>query len=963
MPTRSQSVRGSKKPENEAIRDEIEAESRPRSMSMGQMAGNNALLNGLAGGAPMVIPLSSGNENMSLIIDPGSESEDEKEASGSENGNPDDSMYSEIDTSKKALERMRNPKIELVDPEGHEEEIQSESEAEKAAEDAQDAPVRKGQHAGKGDLEQASADMNGAKDWNFKALPMEPKKKVSAGNTFMKLLAQAFGYTVGKIFGAVINLGLLPVTAPIIGKAFARSARKKDSMQEKKNHMQVPGWNGLEYDSDKTGGGAVMEDFRRVPTVWSHPIAAKAAEPVNDAGNSDDPRDLERPLPPTVSVLIDQPEEGSEQSIANRNMGHTMLGVEYSRFSRVSNRYERYYVQYGFYPVGAALGVSGSMVMLHRNAVVPGQLIDDWGHSYTISRKFKATDYQVAEIFRASETYADKGYGYFTRNCTTFVKDMVRDVAGIQGSKQIFEYDPVRFGALENLGMAGAISFDLNARAGMENTMMDLGKKTDESYQGFGNKRATKQDYQNYKDSIAQKITVGKFTDIPAIAGENMRRMISSTNFSGELGSSSYSGNMYNGLEKNELNFDKIADAVYDEGSDLKKMILEVLPEDLKQANRMPPELLEILTSITAMANPILNLKSKVAGFANIPGNERKFFTEALTPDDLREAREELSAGVSMMNVLLNRYLKNDKRLHMPVMHFISVISQAINKVDTAYSLMDLGKNRDGELGNIRGDMQKKRFLVSAGGAEARFTPTHYESYLQIFKKPADAVKNYARYLELQKKRANGETLSSAEEKEFHRLNRIEETAMQFDSAHNYMLEKDDYDQKDIEYMFSLGEREKEDGASSDMLGSAQSAAGTYKSLLLEKLFSGMQERYIQEKDLDGVDKMTGENLDKGMDWLDKDLEKCLSAKFTDLVRILEGIMRSQKEPTKEKVSNAFTEAVMNDWLGKIFSRSQKNEKAEFAGVLMPIAFNQLMNAPASKYRKLLDKAVNLIFQ
>ena len=107
------------------------------------------------------------------------------------------------------------------------------------------------------------------------------------------------------------------------------------------------------------------------------------------------------------------------------------------------------------------------------------------------------------------------------------------------------------------------------------------------------------------------------------------------------------------------------------------------------------------------------------------------------------------------------------------------------------------------------------------------------ESYLQIFKKPADAVKNYARYLELQKKRADGETLSSAEEKEFHRLNRIEETAMQFDSAHNYMLEKDDYDRKDIEYKFSLGEREKEDVASSYILGSGQSSAGTYNSLLL----------------------------------------------------------------------------------------------------------------------------------
>ena len=141
-----------------------------------------------------------------------------------------------------------------------------------------------------------------------------------------------------------------------------------------------------------------MEDFRRIPTVWSHPIAAKAAEPVSNAAESDDPRDRERPLQPTISVLVDQPKEGSEQSFEGKEMGHTMLGIEYSRFSRISNRYERYYVQYGFYPVGAMTNVSGSMVMLHRNAVVPGQMIDDWGHSYTISRKFKSNEIGRAHV-------------------------------------------------------------------------------------------------------------------------------------------------------------------------------------------------------------------------------------------------------------------------------------------------------------------------------------------------------------------------------------------------------------------------------------------------------------------------------------------------------------------------------------------------------------------------------------
>jgi len=35
-----------------------------------------------------------------------------------------------------------------------------------------------------------------------------------------------------------------------------------------------------------------------------------------------------------------------------KNVGHAMLGIEYSRFSKVTDRFERYNLQYGFYPQG-----------------------------------------------------------------------------------------------------------------------------------------------------------------------------------------------------------------------------------------------------------------------------------------------------------------------------------------------------------------------------------------------------------------------------------------------------------------------------------------------------------------------------------------------------------------------------------------------------------------------------------
>ena len=961
MPRRAQSIRENHKPRNKAIKEEIKAESRPRSMSMGEMLGNQALLAGM----PMVIPVAAGNESMSLIIDSDSESENEKFSQNDQSQSLDDSQYSEIDTSKKALERMKNPKVRLVDSDGHEEEIKSESEASQVVEKTEKKSGKgSGEQADKqpSDLKKAGQDMKPAQNWDFKPMEMAPRQKAYKKNNFWGLISQTFGYTVGKICGFIFNLGLLPVTAPIIGSAFARSSKNKDKLQEKRSHQQVPGWNGIEYDADKNSGGAIMEDFRRIPTVWSHPIAAKAAEPVSNAAESDDPRDRERPLQPTISVLVDQPKEGSEQSFEGREMGHTMLGIEYSRFSRVSNRYERYYVQYGFYPVGAMTNVSGSMVMLHRNAVVPGQMIDDWGHSYTISRKFKSNDYQVAEIFKASETYADKGYGYFTRNCTTFVKDMVQNIAGIQAARQIFEEDAVQFGGMENLGMAGAISFDLNARAGMENTLMDLGEKTDTGYQNFGGKRLTQQEYQNYKDSINKSTTVNKITDIPAVAGENMRRMTNNTAFSGELGSKSYASTLKKADGSFLINPDTLADAIENEGSELKALLRdEVLQEQIKRPGSIPPELLQLISSFGFLGMPLLELKTKFTAFNQQPGNQNKSIYDAFTPEDLQSVREDLSKSVRSLNVMLSKYFKNDKRVHMPVMHLISLLNYGIEYVDDMYAQVKKGSN-NGELGNIREDMSKKLYPITAGGKRALFTASHYESYLQIFKKPSEAVKNYARYCELKRKSANGEKLTSSEQKEYQKLSRLEKTSLQFDNAHNYMLEKDDFSPKDIEYMFSLGHREKEGDVHGEMISGGDSAAGTYKSLFLEKFFDGMKERFMREKDFDGLDQITQENMDKAQKWLDSDLEKCLNKKFVDLVTAVGGIKRGQKQPSKKNIFDDFSDAVLNDWLGKVFSESNSNDqKMMFANMVLPIAYSQIIQNAGSKFRKVLEKAINLV--
>ena len=588
-------------------------------------------------------------------------------------------------------------------------------------------------------------------------------------------------------------------------------------------------------------------------------------------------------------------------------------------------------------------------------------MIDDWGHSYTISRRFKSNDYQVAEIFKASETYADKGYGYFTRNCTTFVKDMVQNIAGIQAAKQIFQQDAVQFRGMENLGMAGAISFDLNARAGAENTLMDLGEKTDTGYQNFGGKRLTQQEYQNYKDSLSEGLTVSKITDIPAVAGENMRRMTNVQSFSGELGSKSYAGSMRKADGSLPINPDTLADAIENEGAALKAMLRdEILNEALKRPGGVPPELVGLISSFGFLGMPLLDLKAKYNAFSQNPENNDRPIYDAFTPRDLQEVRTELSKSVSSLNVMLSRYFKNDKRLHMPVMHLISLLNYGIEFVDDIYAQVRKGSG-NGELGSIRENMSRKVYTIKAGGKHAFFTASHYESYLQIYKTPAEAVKNYARYCELKKKSSTGEGLSSAEKKEYEKLSRLEKTAEQFDNAHNYMLEKGDFDQKDIEYMFSLGHREKENDARGEMISGGESAAGTYKTLAMEKFFKCMQQRCMNSEIFDGTYQMTPENLEKAKKWLDKDLEKCLNNKFVELVTAVGGIQSPQKQPTREKIFDDFSDAVVDDWLGKIFPAKDNDQKMQYAGIIIPVAYLQIAQNSASKYRKVLDKAINLV--
>ena len=362
-------------------------------------------------------------------------------------------------------------------------------------------------------------------------------------------------------------------------------------------------------------------------------------------------------------------------------MGHTLLGIEYSRFSKITNRYERYMIKYGFYPAGGFGGMSAGMMMVSRDAVVPGQLYNDYNHKYTISRRFPAKPAQVNAIFRASETYADKGYGFFTRNCTTFVKDMVQNVGHITKlAPAIFQQDAVQFGLKENLGMFGAKAFHLNAKAGLENTLIDMGEREDLTYENFGNKRATQRDFRNYQKSLDHDITIQKYTEIPAMVGENLRR--ASGEHAGDISSYNYTGNLPKDEDGNEIvTLPSVANACQDEASEVKHVIRDIIEEVGRE--QLTPELSAIIADLSLSGQSLLILDRKTDAYCAKNGIERgaKTELEALTADDLRECRAELEEDISRV-LQLQRIFKNDERLHMPIVHLISLLNYGNRGVD-----------------------------------------------------------------------------------------------------------------------------------------------------------------------------------------------------------------------------------------------------------------------------------------
>ncbi|MBO6093004.1 MAG: hypothetical protein J6P40_05155, partial [Oscillospiraceae bacterium] len=790
-------------------------------------------------------------------------------------------------------------------------------------------------------------EMERIKNWSFAPQKLaETPKKLSRWRRFLSFL----GWGVGKTLGKILPL----LTGGPIFNFFAkrRANRRFNDMQARRKHEQIPGWDGAEYDPNANRGAQILDDFRRIPTVWSQPTAAKA---VGENG---------RPLDPVISILIDQPKTMSAKTMDKKNVGHAMLGIEYSRFSKVTDRFERYNLQYGFYPQGDISDKASAVMMgLYKDARVPGELQNDAGHQYDVSRSYPAKQKQVNKIIQASEHYADQGYGIFSRNCTTFVKEMVVDTAHLNVSDDIFKMSDVRLSSLGNLGLFAGSSLTSNAMAGTSNILMDLRKEDDLTYHGYGNKRATQEDFTNYKESIQNNSSgYSKTTYSPAQTGENLRR--ASGDNEGLIGSYKYDNPLKNNNGVTIISPFKLKNAIYNEGNALHEIFISLSTAEMQA--QMHSEAFNTMTLLSSMGSSLGPIDQKIDDYAkakNIEKNKVKL-RQAVPLDMIVQARQEISGYIPQVSRLLTKYFKNDKRLHEPVMHFISLLNHAIDFLDKLYRDRYKKTNLTGDLENIRDEMVNGEYTVTVGDDQTEFTPTHYESYIQIYKTPAAAIRAYRTYKALKKRVDNDEDLSNAEKAEFDKLDKIEKIALDFDNAHNYMLEKDSYKQQDIDYAFQLRKKELAGGAESGMFDSNDSSSGIYLSLILEKIFGGMTKRFLkEEKEEGGIERGDVSNSNKMKEWLDNELDRSLSQKEDEMEMIIRGLKRTVQNPNERRLMTGLHDLIEKNWINRIFYQNAGDTKLILGELFANTSLAAIMANEQSPFRKRLKRIVNKVLQ
>ncbi len=769
--------------------------------------------------------------------------------------------------------------------------------------------------------------------------------------------ASKAGHFIARGTGVVAGAALAPVMSSVgipynifTSIATEQTANAKDT-QKFRHHDLVPGRDGETF-AQNPGEGDILEDFRRVPTVWSYLTAARAV----DARGRD--------IDPKITVYIEQPIPGSTKSAAGNNgLGHTMLGIEYTRASKITGRKERYNIKYGYYPAG---GMTRSVdAMMTRGALIPGQLVNDEMHKYDISKTYTVSRKQAVAIAEASEKYTEQGgYGYYTRNCTAFVRDMLR-VGGLpeETVNSIFKEHQVQFDAEANLGFFATNAINPILDANVQRKFKELMKSDDKSYQGMGNKRVTKQDFDIYtKTKNTNGLRIVKSLS-SAAAGEDMRRM---TDPEGQLGSYRYISERHRkspGQTAETVRFagiyafNSIAREIERAAWALRKKLDEqvLTAAQMGQIERndafaqwygfhMPG----VGTAIDELGDKGEQIKRRT-GMTDEQAKTADI-ADYITPDEVKNAYEITLKEMNQISTFYQTIFGSDSRINTEVMNLLSTMQIGVTELNETYQRQRKASD-EGDIGTLREKMILGKYKIRSGNMEVEMSPTHYESYLQIYKEPEVAIRSYKKFMELdeEKKAGRDKKWSKKKSAEWKVVSRNEGLARQLDQSHREILNQNSFAQSDIDYAFRLRRMEISQAAAGEMYENNMTASMTYMALFFDKLYKGIQEGANQNLS----DPVQPEEL---VLWLNNYLTRKTNDKARGTEMILRGILRAYQRPTSELIKDSFHTLLMKSYLRKAFPiGGHKTDKIDQVGYALEPIYEEIMTRNLS-FTRLIDR-------
>ena len=761
------------------------------------------------------------------------------------------------------------------------------------------------------DLTEADESMEPAAGWDFAAQKLPARKKQGFFSKLASWAAYYSGKTIGKAGGIIATIGkaLWGLVRPGPGtlRGIINGWRSSSRFRNRGDRELIPGWDGAKFENEDVPEDEVSLDFRRVPELWAWPTAAKAVEGDEEKRNA-------KPLKPVISVYVSQV---SDKYTATNSIetGHSSVGVEFSRYSALTGRWQRYNVRFGYYMSGGIPLTSKMAVTTYNNATLPGQIANDKGKRYDISRSWTIQPKQVGEVLRAAESYGDRGgYNAYTRNCTTFAKEMIVDVAKIKSAAGVFAKDEVYYQNKIDAKMFGAGAAAPLIKADIENSFEKIGQRDDLSYHNFGNKMLSREDYERYKKSLKLWTWRGTEAETPTAVAENLKR--SEGGEAGTIGK--YRPVVLNGVGNSNAPISIVSQQLIPLFTDLKATLTQITPQDKLTEAGMTDELRELMSELDG---PKLFMKL----FQLLPFQDDTLMRQRAKQSDLMAARTLMSDTVKKLNILLFKYYRNDKRVQEKVLNIINILNHGMNAVDEAY--VRTGESdqtsRDSDLKDLYKDFGTKEYAFSYNGETMSLTASKYESLLQIYKTPQKALEQYARFEALKNKRRT-EELSPEEKKEYEKFLRINLLATDFERSHRYMLGREKYSQQDVDYVFALEKKERQGGVESDMFeqdwndptmakmkNPNASASAIYQMQIMKGVFGGMRDRFDKtfEGDYDVRTMLT---------WLAADAVDSIRNHPKEMAAIIRGMKHAEDDPDQAKLQAGFS-SLLTRWLFQLF--------------------------------------------